>query len=82
MSKVWVLQGTTLQRRTGIVWRRNREIHRPQHSLGLMYKQGRGVPQYMDEAARWILMAAEEGHRSAYSQIGIMYWEGQGLAIN
>ena len=42
-------------------------------SLGLMYYQGRGVPQDDAEAVNWFRKAAEQGHAPAQRTLGFMY---------
>ncbi|MDC1231360.1 sel1 repeat family protein [Octadecabacter sp.] len=50
-----------------------------QYNLGLMYKNGNGVPQDYAEAARWYRLAANQGHARAQSNLGQMYMMGQGV---
>ena len=50
-----------------------------QASLGGMYLEGRGVPQDVAEAVRWIRQAAEQGQRDAQTLLGRMYYEGRGV---
>lgn len=50
-----------------------------QHHLGLMYRDGRDVPQDGAKAVKWITKAAEQGLRRAQSQLGFMYEEGWGI---
>ena len=50
-----------------------------QYNLGLMYKNGNGVPQDYAEAARWYRLAANQGHALAQSKLGMMYTIGQGV---
>ncbi|MCY2935316.1 MAG: tetratricopeptide repeat protein, partial [Planctomycetota bacterium] len=49
-----------------------------QFNLGLMYYNGRGVPQDNTEAAKWYRKAAEQGHANAQCNLGLMYKNGQG----
>ena len=44
-----------------------------QLGLGLMYRDGRGVPQDDAEAVRWFRLAAEQGLTGAQSLLGFMY---------
>jgi len=53
-----------------------------QYNLGLMYKQGKGVPQDYKEAVRWYRVAAEQGDATAQYNLGGMYHEGQGVPQN
>jgi TPR repeat protein len=50
--------------------------------LGLMYFDGRGVPQDYSEAAKWYRKAAENGDIAAQSYLGFMYLKGQGVPQN
>ena len=50
-----------------------------QHSLGLMYKRGQGVPQDDVEAVKWLRKAAEHGHAGAQHGLGLTYTRGQGV---
>jgi hypothetical protein len=50
-----------------------------QYNLGLMYDNGRGVPQDYAEAARWYRLAAEQGHPVAQYNLGFMYVDGSGV---
>ncbi len=53
-----------------------------QHNLGLMYKDGRGVPQDYAEAVKWYRLAAEQGLASAQNNLGVMYEFGNGVLQN
>ena len=44
-----------------------------QFSLGLAYEDGDGVPKNIPEAMRWYQLAAEQGHRSAQYNLGLLY---------
>ena len=50
-----------------------------QFNLGLMYDNGRGVPQDDGEAVAWYRQAAEQGHASAQFNLGVAYRDGQGV---
>jgi TPR repeat protein len=50
-----------------------------QSQLGVMYAEGRGLPQDYEEAIKWYRKAAEQGNTFAQSQLGVMYAEGLGL---
>jgi len=50
-----------------------------QHSLGVMYRNGQGVPQDYTEAVRWYRMAADQGDSDAQYNLGLMYRNGQGV---
>ena len=50
-----------------------------QNNLGVMYAEGRGVPQDYAEAVRWYRLAAEQGNAGAQNNLGIMYDTGEGI---
>ncbi len=50
-----------------------------QHNLGVMFHEGRGVPQDDAEAARWYRLAAAQGEVGAQFDLGVMYANGQGV---
>ncbi|HXK55198.1 MAG TPA: tetratricopeptide repeat protein, partial [Gammaproteobacteria bacterium] len=50
-----------------------------QFTLGIMYDQGKGVPQNFAEAQRWYRKAAEQRHLSAQFKLGYMYYRGRGV---
>ncbi len=50
-----------------------------QNNLGVMYAEGRGVPQDYAEAVRWYRLAAEQGDAGAQNNLGIMYDTGEGV---
>jgi TPR repeat protein len=50
-----------------------------QHILGLMYRNGKGVPRDYVEAARWFRKAAEQGLAQAQNGLGLIYASGQGV---
>ena len=50
-----------------------------QFNLGLMYSNGKGVPQEYGEAARWYRRAAEQGDAHAQFNLGVMYSNGKGV---
>ena len=50
-----------------------------QSNLGVMYGNGRGVPQDDAEAVNWYRLAAEQGNAYAQSRLGVMYYNGQGV---
>lgn len=51
-----------------------------QNNLGLMYEQGRGVPNDPETAADWYRRAAEQGLAVAQVNLARMYDEGRGVA--
>ena len=50
-----------------------------QFGLGLMYRDGKGVPQDTQEAVKWYRKAAEQGFAQAQHNLGWMYSNGQGV---
>ena len=44
-----------------------------------MYDKGLGVPQDYKTAVKWYTLAAEQGHGSAQTNLGVMYVKGQGV---
>ncbi len=53
-----------------------------QRMLGVMYKEGQGVPQDYTEAVIWFRKSAEQGNATAQSNLGTMYVKGQGVPID
>jgi uncharacterized protein len=52
---------------------------RAQYNLGVMYKDGRGVPRDDVEAATWLRKAADQGFSRAQFAMGVMYQNGRGV---
>jgi len=52
---------------------------RAQCHVGLMYADGRGVPQDDKEAAAWYRRAADQGFGFAQHYLGLMYRDGRGV---
>lgn len=50
-----------------------------QYNLGVMCREGRGVPQDNQQALSWYRKAAEQGHIDAQYNLGVMYEEGLGV---
>lgn len=50
-----------------------------QFDLGVMYVEGRDVPQDYQEALRWFRRAAEQGAEGAQYNLGVMHENGYGL---
>ena len=50
-----------------------------QFSLGVMYANGKGVPQDSTQAANWFRKAADQGNADAQVNLGAMYAKGQGV---
>ena len=52
---------------------------RAQYNLGVMYANGKGVPQDDAAAVKWYLLAAEQGVAPAWYNLGLMYDTGRGV---
>lgn len=50
-----------------------------QTHLGLLYRNGTGVPQNNAEAVKWYAQAAEHGYPEAQAYLGFMYMTGRGV---
>ena len=50
-----------------------------QYNLGVMYDNGKGVPQDDAEALKWYRKAADQGLAQAQYNLGVMYDEGKGV---
>ncbi len=50
-----------------------------QRRLGLMYAEGKGVPQDYQEAVKWYRLAAAQGNVPAQYSLGLAYEKGQGV---
>jgi len=48
----------------------------------LLYDNGQGVQQNYKEAAKWYLLAAEQGSGSARNNLGLLYEHGRGVPLN
>jgi TPR repeat protein len=57
-------------------------IPEAQFILGLMYDNGRGVPQDYAMAVKWYRKAAEQGVAKAQFNLGVSYEDGQGVPRN
>ena len=53
-----------------------------QSNLGVMYSNGRGVPQNHSTAVKWYQKAADQGHGQAQNSLGVMYMDGRGVPQN
>jgi uncharacterized protein len=53
-----------------------------QYQLGLLYLDGRGTLQDFSEAAKWIILAAEQNHPLAQYELGLLYNTGQGVDLD
>lgn len=52
---------------------------RAEFLLGLLYYDGKGVPQDYVEAAKWFQESADRGYARAQHNLGEMYFTGQGV---
>jgi TPR repeat protein len=50
--------------------------------LGIMYRNGQGVPQDYSEAVKWYRLAAEQGDNLGQTNLGFMYRTGKGVPQN
>ncbi|HDP35609.1 MAG TPA: sel1 repeat family protein [Candidatus Hydrogenedentes bacterium] len=50
-----------------------------QYNLGVMYRDGEGVPQDYAEAVKWYRKAAEQDYADAQYNLGVMYYDGRGI---
>ena len=50
-----------------------------QYNMGVMYDDGKGVPESDKTAVKWYTLAAEQGHAKSQYNLGIMYFEGAGV---
>lgn len=48
------------------------------NQLGVLYSEGRGVPQSYVQAKEWFQKAADQGHAGAQVNLGTLYFLGQG----
>ena len=53
-----------------------------QYNLGVMYRDGAGVPQDDAEAVHWIRLAADQGNAEAQAMLGAMYSGGRGVPLD
>jgi TonB family protein len=51
---------------------------RAQNNLGVLYENGKGVPQNVVEAVKWYRLAAEQGYAGAQNNLGLIYAIGRG----
>ncbi len=50
-----------------------------QFNLGLLYLNGQGVPQDLDQAVQWFTRSAEQDYDKAQLNLGAMYGAGNGV---
>ena len=53
-----------------------------QNELGLLYSEGRGLPQNYLEAKDWFKKAADQGHADAQVNLGTLYSLGRGAPFS
>lgn len=53
-----------------------------QTQLGLAYRNGKGVPQDLQEAVKWYTLAADKNYAEAQAYLGFMYMTGRGVRRN
>ena len=53
-----------------------------QYNLGVMFRNGYGVPVDYKTAVRWYRLAAEQGYDIAQSNLGFMYYKGYGVPVD
>jgi len=53
-----------------------------QYNLGVMYDNGRGVPENEALAVKWYRKAADQGDAYAQFNLGVMYSNGEGVPEN
>ncbi len=53
-----------------------------QYESGMLYVNGKHVPQDFRLAYRWLLLAAQKGHKNAQFQLGVLYSQGLGVPKN
>jgi uncharacterized protein len=53
-----------------------------QFNLGVLYRDGQGVPKNEETAVKWFKLAAEQGLANAQFNLGVMYENGQGVPKN
>jgi TonB family protein len=65
-----------------LLWRPLAEqgIARAQNNLGVLYENGKGVPQDINEALKWYRLAAEQNYGGAQNNLGLIYALGRGVA--
>lgn len=63
------------------IWRSlaDQGVVQAQYNLGLIYTEGRGVPQDFSIGTQWYRKAAEHGHPKAQFNLGNMYENGHGV---
>ncbi|HXJ00682.1 MAG TPA: TonB family protein [Micropepsaceae bacterium] len=54
-------------------------IARAQNNLGVLYENGKGVPQNITEALKWYRLAAGQGYAGAENNLGLIYALGKAV---
>lgn len=57
-------------------------IRLSEHNRGVMYAEGRGVPQDYKAALEWYRKAAEHGDSPSQFNLGLMYAKGEGVPVD
>ena len=60
----------------------DRNDARGQYALGVMHDMGEGVPENLEEAAKWYRLAAEQGNKDAQNNLGVLLENGDGVSRN
>ncbi len=54
-------------------------VAKAQHTLGLMYANGEGVPQDYNESIKWFRLSAGQGIALSQVNLGVRYAKGEGV---
>ena len=73
------LHGTSPKRCTGTGALQTPGSAEAQYALGLIYDEGRGVPEDNDQALRWYRLSAAQGDADAQNNLGAMFDVGDGV---
>jgi hypothetical protein len=60
----------------------DRNDARGQYALGVMHDIGTGIPESLEEAAKWYRLAAEQGYADAQNNLGVLLENGEGVSSN
>ncbi len=60
----------------------DRNDARGQYALGVMHDIGTGIPESLEEAAKWYRLAAEQGYADAQNNLGVLLENGDGVSSN
>ena len=50
-----------------------------QYNLGVLYRDGEGVPKDLAQAVAWFRKAADQGNAAAQNNLGVLYANGEGV---